>query len=107
MKAGELSLNHKCYHVSVDSIDEAEVEGIVRCETADKKAMICFKNDNNRYVVPLTAKNIFSLYFFSYEDACKRQRKLRLNALWNAAIKKAKAEEDYSKIMEKYGEYKP
>jgi len=105
MKVSELSLGHKCYHVTVDSIDEAEVEGIIRTDTKPDKAMVCFKNDKNRYIVPLNAKTIFSLYFFSYEEACKRQHKLRLNALWAASVKKAKAEENYSKTMEKYGEY--
>lgn len=106
MKVSELPIGHVCYRVSVDSIDEAEIEGIIKCETKDNKAMVCFMNDNNRYVVPLSAKNIFGLYFFSLEDAAKKQKKLRLNALFAAAVKKARAEEDYSLIMKKYGEYK-
>ncbi len=106
MKAVDLSLSHKCYYVTVDNINEVEIEGIITCDGRNDKMMVCFIGDPKRYVVPKNCTNIFKLYYFSYEDAVLRQRKLRLNALWAAAIKKAKAEDDYSMVMQKYQELK-
>ncbi len=106
MKAVDLSLSHKCYYVTVNAINEVEIEGIISCEGRKDKMMVCFIGDPKHYVVSKSIKNIFNLYFFSYEDAVQRQKKLRLNALWAVAIKRAKAEEDYSMVMQKYQELK-
>lgn len=102
MKACELSLSHKCYYVTVDSIDETEIEGIISCDGRKDKMVVCFVGDTKRYVVPRRTTNIFKLYYFSYEEAVKRQNKLRFNAFLTASVKKARAEEDYSLVMKKY-----
>lgn len=106
MKAAELSLGHKCYHVTIESIDEAEIEGLITCEGQNSKMVVCFKDDPKRYVVPRKTTNILKLYYFSYDEAVQRQNKLRLNAVWAATVKRAKAERDYSMVMKLYQERK-
>jgi predicted methyltransferase MtxX (methanogen marker protein 4) len=103
VKAVELTLNHKCYHVTVDEIREAEIDGLVRSLTHDKKMVVAFKDDNKKYVIPFGAQSIFQLYFFSFDEAVERQKKLRMNAFKANAIKKALKEGDYSLVMELKG----
>lgn len=81
MKAAELSLSHKCYRVTADSIDEAEIEGIISCDGRKDRMVVCFVDDKERYVVQRRATNIVGRYYFSYEEAVQQRDKLRLKKL--------------------------
>lgn len=102
MKAIDLSLNDVCYYADIDTIKPVIIEGMIRSEDL-RHIRIGFVGDPKVYVVPNGAQNVFKLYFFSMEEAEKRQKKLRHQAVLAAMMNEAKAEKDYAKLMQLYG----
>ena len=106
MKAIDLSLSHKCYRLTADGIQEAEIEGIIACEGKKDSMMVCFYGDHHHHVVKKNAKSILNKYFFSYDDALKKQEDLKFKSLCSSVMKKARAEKNYKVIQQLQKELK-